>query len=86
MVDLSTPEKRAERDLVRGAKYPYHGAPPKDWAEAAALGICADLCDRSGIKHQMRQATEDEEDHEISRDIVEAFAAIIRAAQRRGAP
>lgn len=83
MVDLSTPELRAEHDLERGLKYPYHGNPPKDWAEAAALGICADLCDRSGIKHEMRAVTEDDEDREISRDIVESFAAIIRAAQRR---
>jgi hypothetical protein len=78
MVDLSTPEARAHHDLQRGRKYPYHGKPPKDWAEAAALGIIADLCDRSGIKHEMRAVGDDEG---LSQEIVEAFAAIIRVAQ-----
>ena len=41
MIDLSTPEKRAKHDLELGRKYPYHGKQPKDWAEAAALAICA---------------------------------------------
>lgn len=76
MVDLSTPEKRAKHDLELGRKYPYHGKQPKDWAEAAALAICASLCDRRGIKHEMRETDED-----VREEIIESFAAIIRVAE-----
>jgi hypothetical protein len=75
MVDLSTPEKRASHDLELGRKYPYHGKQPTDWAEAAALAICASLCDRRGIKQEMRDL-----DQDVTEEIVETFAAIIRVA------
>jgi hypothetical protein len=77
---LDTPEKRAAWDIQQGRLYPYHGKPPKDWAEIAALGICHDLCDRRGIKQAMRDVDEDPESREVSNDIVQAMAAIIRCA------
>ena len=64
------------RELEKGAEYPYHGKPPTDWAEAAALGILYDLSDRGGIKHEL-----DGVDDEIRVEIVEAMAKIIRAAR-----
>ena len=79
-VDISTPEGRAAHDLDLGRRRPYHGKQPKDWAEAAALAICANLCDRGGIKHAMRDLVEDDESREISAEIVESFAEIIRYA------
>lgn len=72
---MRTPEDRARHDLEFGCKYPYHGKPPKDWAESAALAICASLCDRRGIKQEMRDL-----DQEVTEEIVESFAAIIRVA------
>lgn len=75
MVDVSTPELRAEHDLDLGRKYPYHGKQPTDWAEAAALAICASLCDRRGIKQEMRDT-----DQDVKEEIIESFAAIIRVA------
>jgi hypothetical protein len=67
--------KDEHRDLARGVEYPYHGKKPKDWAEAAALGILYDLSDRGGIKHELSAV-----DDEIKAEIVEKMAAIIRAA------
>jgi hypothetical protein len=63
------------RDIAMGVKYPYHGKPPKDWAEVAALGILRDLSDRRGIKHELGNV-----DGDIKAEIVEKMAAIIRAA------
>jgi hypothetical protein len=65
-----------KRDLEMGAKYPYHGKPPVDWAEAAALGILRDLNDRRGIKHELAEVDDD-----VRGEIVETMAAIIRAAR-----
>lgn len=65
----------AKRTLEFGNEFPYHGKPAVDWAERAALGILADLCDRLGIKWEFEQV-----DADIRPDIVEAVAAIVRAA------
>lgn len=70
----------AEIYLKRGETYPYHGKPPVDWAERAALGILADLCDRKGIKHALRPI---EGDEDITEEIVTTLAEIIRTALRR---
>ena len=69
------------RELVQGEKYPYHGQPPKDWAERAALGVLYDLSDRGGIKHEL-----DAVDDGVRVEIVEALAAIIRAAAPAPSP
>lgn len=65
----------AEIRLGQGAKYPYHGKPAEDWAERAALGVLADLCDRRGIKHELQDT-----DADIKREMVKSLAEIIRAA------
>lgn len=82
-VDISTPEGRAAHDLDLGRRYPYHGKQPKDWAEAAALAICANLCDRGGIKWQMQRGPDESEEEyrDICTEMVESFAVIIRYAQ-----
>lgn len=67
--------KDEHRDLARGVEYPYHGQKPKDWAEAAAVGIMWDLNDRGGIKHELENI-----DEEIRVEIIEHMAKIIRAA------
>lgn len=65
--------------ISHGLKHPYHGKPPKDWAEVAALGVLADLCDRRGIKQELRPIRGDED---LSIEIVESLAEIIRTAQK----
>lgn len=71
-----TEEEIAARTLQHGNEFKYaHGFEPKDAADRAALGICADLCDRRGIKWEMQQVDDD-----VRPDIVRALAAIIRAA------
>lgn len=62
--------------LKHGNEYPYHDRPATDWAERAALGVLADLTDRRGIKHELRNI-----DADIRVEIVESLAAIIRAAR-----
>lgn len=72
---------KPEQTLKFGAEYPYDAndegeAPPAtDWAHAAARGVLADLCDRRGIKHELKNVDED-----VRPELVEAIAAIIRAA------
>lgn len=63
--------------LEQGERRPYNNRPPKDWAERAALGVLADLCDRRGIKHALRPI---EGDEDITEEIVTSLAAIIRLA------
>lgn len=79
-----------ERDLKRGTLYPYDGKrPEQDWAHRAARGIAADLCDRRGIKWEMEKVDADvseDEDQATRREIVDAHAAIIRAAWNSRAP
>lgn len=58
---------------------PYHGKPPKDWSERAALGVLANLLDRRGIKHALADV---EDDEETTNEIVESLAEIIRLAHR----
>jgi Arc/MetJ family transcription regulator len=71
-----TDEEIAARTLQHGLEFKYaHGFEPRDEADRAALGICADLCDRRGIKHEMGAVDDD-----VRADIVRALAAIIRAA------
>ena len=65
----------AEFALDMGSKFPFNGRPATDWAESAAQGILADLCDRRGI----RQALEDI-DTETREEIVGTMADIIRTA------
>lgn len=77
----------AKRSLTHGAKFPYdapdawwrrsHVAPPsaRDWAEAAARGVIADLQDRAGIKHGFDDVAE-----ETRIEIVQALSDIIRTA------
>lgn len=74
--------------LKQGNKYPYDGSddwveergidnppPPEDWAHSAARGVLHDLNDRRGIKHGFANI-----DEPIRVEIVQALAAIIRAA------
>lgn len=61
---------------------PYHGKPAKDWSERAALGVLANLLDRRGIKHELAQI---EGDEDITNEIVESLAEIIRLAHSAGA-
>lgn len=67
--------------LKHGEKFPYHGKPPKDWAERAALGVLADLLDRRGIKNALWDC---EDDQEVTDEIVATLADIIRTAQGEG--
>lgn len=68
----------AKHRLEHGAQFPYHGKPPTDWAERAALGVLADLGDRRGIKQELNQI---EGDEDITDEIVTTLADIIRTAQ-----
>ena len=72
--------KAAHIHLSHGEKYPYHGKPPKDWAERAALGVLAEVGGRSGIDHALDAV---EGDEELSEEIVLALADIIRTASPR---
>lgn len=66
----------AEFMLKHGTTYSYApGFVASDWAETAAMGIAADLCDRRGVKWEMEKV-----DDEVRGDIIKAHAAIIRAA------
>ncbi len=69
--------------LKSGARYPYDhrggrtARKPKDWAETAARGVLANLCDRRSIKW----ALQDEEiTLDTRREIVASLAEIIRVA------
>lgn len=70
-------EQAAEVALSLGDEYPFHGQPPKDWAERAASGCLQDLEGRSSIGN----ALEVIEDDETRVEIVQTLAAIIRRAQ-----
>jgi hypothetical protein len=48
-----------------------------DKAHVAALGVLANLCDRRGIKWELRAIDDD-----IKREIVDTMAAIIREAMK----
>jgi hypothetical protein len=62
--------------LDHGNEFPFHEKPATDWAERAALGVLADLTDRRGIKHELRNCDDD-----VKAEIVESLAAIIRASK-----
>jgi hypothetical protein len=66
----------AKWTLNHGNEFPFHGKPATDWAERAALGVLADLTDRSGVKHELRNCDDD-----VRAEIVESLAAIIREAK-----
>lgn len=72
-----TPQEQASHAIKVGLEYRYDGRKDvvTDPAIVAALGICYDLCDRAGIKHEMGRV-----DREVRADIVDAFAEIIRTA------
>jgi hypothetical protein len=76
----------AQISLETGRKFPYDQGerrrPPKakDWAEAAARGVLADLCDRRGIKWALQ---DDEITDDVRREIVASLAAIIRLAHEQ---
>jgi hypothetical protein len=71
-------EEIAKFALEGGERYPYaEGFVVKDWADRAALAIAYDLCDRRGIKHEMRDV-----DNDVRLDLLAAHAAIIRAASK----
>lgn len=72
--------------VTHGNEFPYDASdawrnsddappPPSDWAHSAARGVLADLTDRRGIKWGF-----DDVDEDVRVEIVEAMAAIIRAA------
>ena len=63
----------AQYSIKRGEESPYHGEPPKDWAERAALGVISDLLGRRGIKWEFEKVDED-----VRPEIVERMAEIIR--------
>ena len=48
-----------KRFLEKGKEYPYHGQPPKDWAEEIVCGILYDLSDRRGINHALDEVSDD---------------------------
>jgi hypothetical protein len=77
--------------VVHGGKFPYDGGsefwqrgrvpkPPTDWAHAAARGVLANLCDRRGVKHELRNV-----DHDVREEIAQTLAGIIRAAALKSA-
>lgn len=62
--------------LEHGQQFPYaEEFAPTDAADKAALGILANLCDRRGVKQELR-AVDDDVRQELLRDVAE----IIRAA------
>lgn len=67
----------AAHDLLKGEEYPYDTQRPEgfqaDWAVRAARGVLIDLQGRKGMLAPL-------EDAYVRHDIVDAFAAIIRAA------
>ncbi len=72
-----TPQQIAKHSLEHGQEFPYDGERPcVDWAHAAARGVLADFLDRRGIKWELQKV-----DDEVRVDIVDAIAAIIRAAK-----
>ena len=72
--------EQAARSLKHGAVYPYaQGYEIRDAADAAAMGIAVDLCDRRGIKWEMGKV-----DDEVRHEIIHAHAAIIREAMKNG--
>lgn len=74
----------AQTSLNAGRRDPYHGRPPVDWAENAALGVLADLLDRRNIKHALvDKDCEPDEDQAIRSELVCALADIIRTAEQR---
>lgn len=75
MTNQNEHERDATHALKRARAYPYADIQPTDAAAHAAQAIAYDLCDRRGIKYEMRQV-----DAEVRREIVLAHAAIIRAA------
>lgn len=67
--------------LEQGEDHPYDaGVPQGDWAHRAARGVCADLCDRRGIKWAMQP---DGIDEETTNELVATMAKIIRLARQR---
>lgn len=66
-----------------GQKYRYDHAYPvsddDDWAVKTARAICADLSDRSGIKHEMGRV-----DDEVRSDIISMLADVIRFGHAQG--
>lgn len=77
--------------LDHAAEFPYgsfheDGEPATliDWAHWAALGVLTDLCDRGGIKHELRDI--ENGDPEIAQEIVDALTTIIRRAHERMSP
>lgn len=76
----------ADFRLEHGTEFPYNNRPPTDWAERAALGVLADLCDRRGIKWALQDVEEDDcETTGIRNEIVTSLAEIIRRAHSAGA-
>jgi hypothetical protein len=76
--------------LDHAAEFPYgtyhttgESAAIEDWAQFAALGVLSDLCDRSGLKHLLRDIKDDED---IAQDIIDSLTAIIRRAHERMPP
>jgi hypothetical protein len=71
---------QAQIALESGAERPYELDPgdnlePPDWAHHAARGIMADMCDRRGIKEELRIV-----DMDTRKELVADLAAIIRLA------
>lgn len=61
--------------IDHATKYPYNDRQAVDTFELAAQAILADLCDRRGIKHELRET-----DSDVKEEIVTSLAAIIRVA------
>lgn len=72
----------ADLRLEHGTEFPYNNRAPIDWAERAALGVLADLCDRRGIKWALQEVDEDDlETTGIRNEMVTSLAEIIRRAR-----
>jgi hypothetical protein len=62
--------------LEHGQQFPYaDDFVPSDAADKAALAILANLCDRRGIKQELRAV-----DNDVRHDLLRDVAEIIRAA------
>ena len=63
----------AQQTYELGQRYPYDNKESGDWADKAARGIIADLCDRRSIKSGFQGV-----DLTVKKEIVSSLAAIIR--------
>ena len=64
--------------LAQGVSFPFNDEKARDWADAAAHGVLADLSDRRGFRQLM-----DELDLEVRTGLTAALGNIIRQAHHQ---